>query len=141
VTTIRTRPCSCHLRRRTLFNGRTSIPDYERVPYLAYGTDRTNSPGSTFNDDRLHPKALVTGDTRDGQATAYPLAEVKRGGVANDRVGDQPVIVAAAPGDELDAFDRRVDSKPLSFQRGIPVTSAPAARGSSFRPVRRWSVR
>jgi hypothetical protein len=111
-------------------NGRTSIRDYERVPYVRYGTDRTNSPGSTFDDDRLHPKALVTGGTRNGQATADPLAELKRGGVVNNRVGGQPVVVAAAPGDELVAFDRRVDR-----------SHCPSSAGSRSPPRRRLAVR
>ena len=98
-------------------NGRSSIRDYGRDPYARYGTDRTTGPGSTFDDDRLHPKALVIGVAHDGAAKAYPLAEVRRAGVVNDRVGGRPVVVALAPGDGLVAFDRRLDGSVLTFDR------------------------
>lgn len=98
-------------------NGRTSIPDYNQNPYAGYATDRVTGPGSTFDDDRLHPKALVIGVTDGGEAKAYPLAPVAEAGVVNDRVGSLPVVVAVTSGEELVAYDRRLSGESLTFER------------------------
>ena len=96
-------------------NGRTSVRDYRRDPYDDYASSRAAGFGSTFDDDRLHPKALVIGVTDGDAAKAYPLVYVAETGVVNDRVGDRPVVVAVAPGRSLVAYDRRVGRRTLTF--------------------------
>ncbi|NIS33630.1 MAG: DUF3179 domain-containing protein, partial [Actinobacteria bacterium] len=49
-------------------NGRRSIRDYGADPYAGYATSRQTGPGSTFDDGRLHPKALVVGVAAGGEA-------------------------------------------------------------------------
>lgn len=98
-------------------NGRTSVRNYRENPYAGYETDRVTGPGSTFDDDRLHPKTLVIGVVEGEAAKAYPLAAVVEAGVVNDRVGGRPVVVTVAPGDDLVAYDRRLGGRTLTFER------------------------
>ena len=48
-----------------------ALRDYGRDPYGDYYTSESVSFGATFNDTRLHPKALVHGIEIDGQYKAY----------------------------------------------------------------------
>jgi hypothetical protein len=95
-----------------------STRNYDSNPYVGYEDSTTIGigPGGS-GDGRLHPKAMVIGVATDAVARAYPLETVQgRGGVVNDRVGDLPVVVAAADG-SLVAYDRRVEGTRLTFER------------------------
>ena len=95
--------------------GRDATRDYTRNPYEGYNATGQVRGGSTFDDDRLHPKTVVIGVTAGDAATAYPLPAVQAADVVNDAVGDRPVVVAAAPGDTLVAYERAVDGDVLRF--------------------------
>ena len=107
-----------------------AVRDYRVNPYGGYESTRKTGNGSTFDDDRLHPKALVVGVAHGGSAKAYPLAAVAEVGVVNDRVGGRPVVVAVTPGGTLVAYDRRVAGEPLRFERADDRRLA--ADGSRF---------
>lgn len=96
--------------------GRDATRDYTFDPYGGYDTSSQVRSGSTFDDDRLHPKTLVIGITVGGVAKAYPLPRVVEAGPVNDVVGDRPVVVAVAPGETLVAYDRTVDGEALEFE-------------------------
>jgi hypothetical protein len=89
--------------------------DYSRNPYGGYESSRRiGIGGSSFDDDRLHPKAQVVGVTHEGTARAYPLDAVQRAGVVNDEVNGLPVVVAAVDS-TLVAYVRVVDGETLDF--------------------------
>lgn len=92
-----------------------TLRDYASRPYARYDDSET-VPGSTFEDDRLHPKALVVGVTGGDGTKAYPLSAVAGEDVVNDVVGGRPVLVATAPGRRLVAYDRTVDGTTLRFE-------------------------
>jgi hypothetical protein len=91
---------------------------YDVAAYAGYENTRRIGIGySSFDDDRLHPKAQVIGVSTDGAAKAYPFGAVADAGVLNDRVGEIPVVVATGPEETLYAYDRRVGDETLSFER------------------------
>lgn len=90
--------------------------NYDRYPYGSYEeSNRIGIGSSSFEDDRLHPKASVVGVRSNDVAKAYPFAKVTDEGVVNDTVGDLPVVVATGPDETLSAFVRRVDGRVLQF--------------------------
>jgi len=96
-----------------------TIGEYDRqfdyfTPKYGYG-DESQLVGRDSYDGDLHPKTLVIGVASDGTARAYPFGAVTGEGVINDRVGDLPVVVAAAPDGTLVAYDRRIDGRTLRF--------------------------
>lgn len=95
---------------------RAAVRDYSFDPYGGYANTNQVGGGSTFDDDRLHPKTLVIGVTAGEAAKAYPLPRVVEAGVVNDSVGDRPVVVAPAPGDTLVAYERTVDGEVRAFE-------------------------
>lgn len=97
--------------------GRDSTRDYSRNPYAGYESSRQIGLGGSFDDDRLHSKALVVGVKHDDVARAYPLERIDAEGVVNDTVGGLPVVVTIGPGDTLVAYERRVDGETLTFER------------------------
>jgi hypothetical protein len=69
-------------------------------------------------DDRLHPKARVTGvELDDVTFGAYPDGAVVENGPVNDTVGDIPLLVFADPaaGNNVVVFERTVDGQTLTF--------------------------
>jgi len=74
---------------------------------------------------------FVLGVRHDGVARAYPLPVVYREGVVNDRLGDQPVVVAVGPGNVLAAYDARIDGDRLQFE--LADSQHVRADGSRFR--------
>lgn len=96
--------------------GRDATRDYTRNPYEGYNNTGQVRGGSTFDDDRLHPKTVVIGVTGDGAAKAYPLPAIQEADVVNDTVGGRPVVVAAAPGDTLVAYERTVGGAARTFE-------------------------
>ncbi len=92
---------------------------YEREAYRGY--DEDSQIGIGRNDvevDRLHPKTQVIGVATDDASRAYPFETVESERVINDRVGELPVLVAAAPDGTLVAYDRRVGGTTLEFEPG-----------------------
>ena len=117
--------------------GRDATRDYTYDPYGGYDTSSQVRGGSTFDDDRLHPKTLVIGVVHGGEATAYPLPAVREAGVVNDVVGGRPVVVALAPGDTLVAYERTVDGEGLRFEVAVdgPHAGATLARANDVPPL------
>lgn len=74
---------------------------------------------------------FVLGVQFDGVAKAYPMPVVYREGVVNDRVGDQPVVVAVGPGNVLVAYGARIDGDRLEFE--LADSQHLRADGSRFR--------
>lgn len=85
-----------------------------------------------YSDTRLPRKALVLGIADDGEAVAYPYLELQYDRVVSDTVGDLPVVVVLGPDDNLLAYDRRIDGRPLRFR---PVDSAMVGGGSRWDPA------
>lgn len=95
--------------------GRNATRDYTVNPYTRYETSRQVGPGTSFGDDRLHPKALVIGVTAAASAMAFPLSVVSDADVVNTRVGDRPVVVTVTSGETLVAYDRRIAGTVVEF--------------------------
>jgi hypothetical protein len=116
-------------------SGRDVRRDYGRNPYAGYeDSRRIGIGGSSFDDDRLHPKAIVVGVAHDDVARAYPLEVVAAAGVVNDTVGGLPVVVTVGPDDTLVAWDRTVDGEPLEFTAERATTMT--AGGSTWNRLR-----
>jgi len=115
--------------------GRSSTRDYNRNPYAGYESSSDIGVGGSgsFDDDRLHPKAMVVGVEHGGVSRAYPLERVRKAGVVNDEVGGLPVVVAASDSGTLAAYVREVDGETLTFER--ESASFLAAGGSRWRLV------
>jgi thiol-disulfide isomerase/thioredoxin len=68
-------------------------------------------------DPRLPENALVYGVEVGGSAKSYPLSEVHAGGgVVNDRVAENRVVVVARGPLDVMAFDRTVKGRDLTFR-------------------------
>ena len=66
----------------------------------------------------LEPRTVVVGISLRGASKAWPRASVLASGATDDQVGEMPVVlVAAADGRSLRAFDRRVGGRTLTFVR------------------------
>lgn len=86
--------------------------DYGRDPYGDYYTSESVSFGATFNDDRLHPKALVHGIEIDGQYKAYHDDALS--GTVTDTFAGQNIVV------------NKTDSGEITFTaNGEPLPSIP----------------
>ncbi len=95
--------------------GPQATRNYSRSPYGSYDESTRIGIGGEYQDDRLHPKAMVLGIAHEGDARAYPLDRVESAGVINDEVGGLPVVIAVAPGDTLVGYVRRVEGDVLTF--------------------------
>jgi hypothetical protein len=90
---------------------------YAVDPYRGYERSRRIGTGGREEGGRLHPKTQVVGVTAGDVSRAYPLPAVREAGAVNDTVGDLPVVVIAADGnDRLYAYERRVDGTVLPFE-------------------------
>lgn len=65
--------------------------DYGRDPYGNYYTSESVSFGATFNDTRLHPKALVHGIEIDGQYKAYHDDALS--GTTTDTFAEKDIVI------------------------------------------------
>ncbi|WP_267639183.1 DUF3179 domain-containing protein [Haloarchaeobius amylolyticus] len=93
--------------------------DVNRDPYAGYEYSAVIGLENTdFDDDRLHPKALVIGVVAGDVTRAYPLSHVADAGIVQDVVGGLPVVVAATDDGTLVAYDRRLDGETLRFRQG-----------------------
>jgi hypothetical protein len=93
--------------------------DYSRDPYGGYSRSKRIGIGNNdFDDDRLHPKAIVIGVSHDGESTAYPISVLSSERVLNDDVGGLPVVAAAGADESLFAYERTVDGETLTFEPG-----------------------
>jgi hypothetical protein len=70
-----------------------------------------------WTDTRLKRRTVVVGVEANGQATAYPVREIRFDDPVNDRVGGRPVLVTLADGETPVAYDRRVDGQTLTFEK------------------------
>lgn len=75
--------------------------DYGRDPYGNYYTSESVSFGATFNDTRLHPKALVYGIEIDGQYKAYhdEALKIANGNLIDIFAGENIVITRSNSGE------------------------------------------
>jgi Protein of unknown function (DUF3179) len=109
---------------------------YGANPYVGYDDPGSERPflfrGTP--DARLRPMERVLAVEREGAARAWPYAQLRRVGVVNDRLGDLELVLIFAPGTRsaLDrnvladsrevgtavVYDRRVQGRTLTFQRG-----------------------
>jgi hypothetical protein len=89
-----------------------------RFDYFAprYSYDEGVLVGYERNGSELHPQELVVGVEHEGVARAYTFRALARDDVVHDTVGGRPVVVAAAPGGTLVAYDRRVGGVTLQFE-------------------------
>jgi hypothetical protein len=89
-----------------------------RFDYFAprYSYDEGVLVGYERNGSELHPQELVVGVEHEGVARAYTFRALAREDVVHDTVGGRPVVVAAAPGGTLVAYDRRVSGVTLRFE-------------------------
>ena len=71
-----------------------ALRDYGRDPYGDYYTNSSVSFGARFDDDRLHPKALIHGIEVEGLYKAYPDAAVSAlDGKLEDSFAGKTVII------------------------------------------------
>ncbi|MFB6118689.1 DUF3179 domain-containing protein [Halosegnis sp.] len=106
--------------------------DYNKDPYPNYEDSERIGIGGSYNDDRLHPKALVLGVANSGEARAYPRVRVAEAGVVNDSVGGVPIVVTVAGEGTLVGYQRRVDGSTLTFETD---GDALVAGGSRWNPM------
>ncbi len=106
--------------------------NYNTNPYVSYeSSSRVGIGNNDFDDDRLHPKALVIGVRNDGKARAYPLETLREERVVNDEIGGLPVVVAVGPDDQtLVAYERTVEGTTLEFE---PASDPRFMRGGGSR--------
>lgn len=94
-------------------SGRSGLDPYAGY-YLA---DDAGVIGESHEDDRLPNKVKILGIGFEQGAKAYPLDELKRAKVVNDRVAGQEVAVTIDPGTETTfAFSRIVSGRALEFE-------------------------
>lgn len=92
--------------------------EYTGYPYASYFVSDELWFTVTATDDRLHPKAPITGVALPGDLyVAYPDEFVAQQGAINDDPGDMPLLVVADPGApaNIAVFDRQVDGRALTF--------------------------
>lgn len=97
----------------------------ESMKRILFGS-RSRAPdrGATRDDPRLPPYEQVVGIGINGAYKAYPLSQLKKGIVLNDRVGSTPVLlVHAASSDTTTAFTRLLRGGALSFRASKPGAS------------------
>ena len=74
--------------------------------------------GEANPDRRLPSKAMVTAAVIDGIPMAYPWDVMSQELIANDQVGDTPVVAIHAPeAISTVLYDRRIDGRALTFRR------------------------
>ena len=77
------------------------VRNYGSNPYAGYDeadTDPFLLDDRTLIDGRLNPKVRIVGVVVDGDEVAYPLPQLAEVGVANDTVGEEPIVVLWVPG-------------------------------------------
>jgi hypothetical protein len=92
--------------------------EYTAFPYRNYFESDELWFTVSATDDRLHPKAPVTGVELPGDVyVAYPDAFVAEHGIIHDEPGGIPLLVMADPDAHANiaVFDRRVDGRALTF--------------------------
>ncbi len=95
------------------------LKDYSQHPYADYVSSDHGTFGTLASDDRLVPKAKVSGFQIQGESKAYKASAVKSDRVINDAVGDVPVVVVWAPEiDDVVVLKRTVTGRdqPLEFE-------------------------
>jgi len=94
-------------------------------PYGNYYSSKNIGFGVNFNDNRLHPKAMIAGVIIDEEIKAYPVIEVDKVGLVNDNVGNTGILVTKNPQIDINSgfevnplrvFDRNLDGKILEFE-------------------------
>jgi hypothetical protein len=66
--------------------------NYSQDPYGDYYTSQSVSFGASFNDNRLHPKALVIGIEINGKQKAYHVEVLPKGETVDNFIGKEIVI-------------------------------------------------
>jgi len=95
------------------------LKDYSKHPYADHVSSDHGTFGTLASDDRLVPKAKVSGLQVQGESKAYKESAVKADRVVNDAVGDVPVVIVWNPEvDDVVVFERTVPGRaqPLEFQ-------------------------
>lgn len=73
--------------------------------------------GAFSHDHRLRPRDMIVGLETDGVPKAYPVPELQKTHVVNDRVGGNPVLIVHQPvSDTTTAFIAEANGKILRFQ-------------------------
>ncbi|PIR46596.1 MAG: hypothetical protein COV07_03510 [Candidatus Vogelbacteria bacterium CG10_big_fil_rev_8_21_14_0_10_45_14] len=103
-----------HPKTKVLSQDTGTARDYGRDPYGDYYTSESVSFGATFNDTRLHPKAMVHGIEIDGQYKAYHDDELS--GSITDKFAGKTIVVTKNASGELHFT---VDGQPLASIPGF----------------------
>lgn len=92
--------------------------DYDNPPYGGYEASSALWFSVSAVDERLPPKARVTGVAIDDSTFgAYPDDDVRTLGPVNDELGGVPLLVVAdAASGDVRVFERTVDGRALSFE-------------------------
>jgi len=90
---------SAHPSTTVLSENTGAARDYGRDPYGSYYTSESVSFGATFNDTRLHPKALVHGIEIDGRYKAYHDDVLV--GTITDTFADKEIAVTKTSAGEI----------------------------------------
>ncbi|MFQ5794364.1 MAG: DUF3179 domain-containing protein [Candidatus Bipolaricaulia bacterium] len=90
---------------------------YRGNPYGSYDTNSQVGFGVRFNDNQLHPKAIVYGALVDGVPKAYAEETIQRVKLINDEVGSVPILIVQDPETGgVRIFRRELDGEVLSFE-------------------------
>ncbi|MFB6285018.1 MAG: DUF3179 domain-containing (seleno)protein [Candidatus Bipolaricaulia bacterium] len=95
------------------------VRNYSKHPYADYVSSDYGTFGTLASDDRLVPKAKVSGLHIQDDTKAYKESAVKADRIVNDAVGDTPIVVVWDPKvDDVVVFKRTVPGRaqPLEFQ-------------------------
>lgn len=105
-------PGSLILERDPTYDGPYAPADWEER------ADQMPAPPIFDSGAPLPPRELVVGLEIDGLAKAYPITELAAQSPVVDRLGEVPILlVVAADGKSVRAFDRRMGGEPLDFFR------------------------
>ena len=94
-----------------------ALRTYGFDPYDDYYTSDTVSFGTTFSDDRLHPKAVVLGVTLNGQYRAYHSDALPEG-VTEDAIAGTMITVLKEDTGSVRMFVGP-EQEPLPYIRGF----------------------
>ena len=92
--------------------------------------------GETNRDDRLPTKELVIGLRHGRDVIAYAYRDLASIEVLNDAYDGEPIVVTFDPDSQTAAvFERTVDGRTLTFERGDPTTMRDTETGSLWSAV------
>lgn len=91
------------------------IRSYATDPYGSYYTEPRIMFPVEHSDDRMHPKEIILGFSRDGIYKAYKQNDIESNVLINDIIGETPVMLVSLFSQNSRAFERTLEDKVLDF--------------------------